>query len=111
MLVDGRAPVLASNSSAQATFLRHLLHMNDAIRFARVGVDECSQVVLSIEMPAEAVDLRLFLFALQTLAKYLERYSRELEILASAEEMQIIELLGSLKYNGTKSSEEACLSK
>jgi len=82
VLVEPRPPVLQAEGEIQAAFLHYLLRLNDVLYMARFGLDDEGQVLLSLELPVEALDFQLFHLAIRTLARYLDGYVREVQIMA-----------------------------
>lgn len=82
ILEDPMPQALLGTAREQAVFLRHLLRLNDEMYLAKFGLDEEAKLLLLLEFPLAVLDFEMFLFSLRTLARYLDSYAPELEILA-----------------------------
>ena len=83
VLVEPRPSALQAEGKIQAAFLNYLLRLNDVLYMAKFGLDDEGQVLLLLELPTEALDFPLFHLATRTLARYLDGYAQEVQIMAS----------------------------
>jgi len=72
----------AQPDAHRTMFYSYLLELNKHIYWAKFGLDEEGQVLLMLELPVEAFDLRRFRQAVQTLATYADDFAYEVQIMA-----------------------------
>lgn len=93
-LTETMASVLETKAITQLLFLEYLLTLNRSWFMAKIGITTDGLVLMVLELPTETLDLILFQFAIRTLAAYLDRYGRELNIMAKLDhDHQLVELL------------------
>jgi len=92
----------AVGTEAQGLLARYLLRLNDAMYWAKVGVDECDQMALMIELPVGVFDIPRFRWLARTLATYADQYARDLQIAAGLEgDHHLSRLLLAANHQGT----------
>lgn len=67
---------------AEQDFYAYLLRLNDAIHWAKFGLDKEDQLLLSIDLPVDTFSLRTFRWATRTLAAYASEFFYEVQIMA-----------------------------
>jgi hypothetical protein len=80
---ETRPHVMPSEAEARQLYTHYLLHLNDALYMAKIGLDEEDRAILSLELPTDVLTADLFRLAARTVARYLDDYTQEVQIMAA----------------------------